>query len=399
MARLLLEIDESVCLCNNTYYTSYEGQNEFFGRYLRIFEKLRVVCRCQKIEKLQEKHQPISDSRIELVPIPMFRGIVGFLKMQGSIKKIVRNVTNGCDCGVLRLPSALAYQTYKELRYNNVSYAVEIVYDAKDGYQSAESLLERVAWMYQHHIMQKMAHHAVGVACVTEKYLQKHYYSKENGNFVSNYSTLALPRSFYSSPRKYPQNGRFIISHIANQIIFKGRKGHNEVIDAVSILKDRGYQVEVSFAGKDYDNGVPQLERYAHEKGAADRVHFVGFLSRDELAKYLEQSDLYVMPTRAEGLPRVIIEAMAKGLPCLTTDVSGNSELVEKDMMFDYDNPIELADKIERLISSPSIYEEVSKSNFERSLKYEASILEKRRDAFYHNLKLYGDDKGVQERS
>ena len=165
------------------------------------------------------------------------------------------------------------------------------------------------------------------------------------------------------------------------------------MIDAVKILKDRGFLVDVSFAGKDYYNGVPQLEQYAKEMGVGDRVHFAGFLSREALENYLEQSDLYVMPTRAEGLPRVIIEAMAKGLPCLTTDVSGNSELVDKEQMFDFDNPTEIADKIERIITSPELYEEVSKSNFERSLQYEAEILQKRRDDFYYKLKNFMQKK------
>lgn len=389
MTKLLLEIDESVCLYNGSYYTSCEGQCEFFDRYLRIFDSLRVVCRCQTIDNLKEKHQPIGDKRIEIVPIPMFRGIIGFLKMQGVIKKVLKDVTEGCSCGVLRIPSALAPQSYRELMQHKLPYAVEIVYDAKDGYQNTNSLMGKIAWMYQHHIMQNMAKHAVGVACVTEKYLQKHYYSKVKNSFSSNYSTLALPKSFYLGPRDYPRKGQFTISHIANQIIFQGRKGHKEVIEAVRILQDRGHNVTVSFAGKDYDNGVPQLEQFAREKGVAEKVCFVGFLTRTEIEKYLQESDLYVMPTRAEGLPRVIIEAMAKGLPCLTTDVSGNSELVDKEMMFDYDNPEEMADKIEKLITSPVEYERLSKINFERSLQYEASILQKRRDDFYYKLKIW----------
>ena len=188
-------------------------------------------------------------------------------------------------------------------------------------------------------------------------------------------------------PRKFPRKDFYRISHIANQIIFKGRKGHKEVIDAIGILKERGYNVFVFFAGKDYHNGIAQLRQYAQKRNISDRVVFTGYLTRKDLETYLGSSDIFVMPTRSEGLPRVIIEAMAKGLPCLTTNVSGNSELITEDMMFDYDNPIELADKIERLITTSTLYEKVSKYNYERSLKYEASILERRRDEFYDKLK------------
>lgn len=389
MSKLLLEIDESVCSFNGEYYTSYEGQNDFFDRYLRVFDAMKIVCRCEIISSLEGKNQPINN-RIVIVAVPMFRGVAGYFRMQTAIGKHLTNVTEGCDCAILRIPSALSVEVYRQLRRKRIPYATEIVYDAKDGSRGSNSLLDRVAWEYQHYIMKKMSSHAIGVSCVTEFYLQKHYYSKIDNSFVSNYSSLSLPSHFYTGPRIFPVKSVLTISHIANQIIFNGRKGHNEVIDAVAILKDRGYNVVVKFAGKDYDNGVALLKQYADKKDVSDRVVFAGFLSREELEKYLEESDLYVMPTRAEGLPRVIIEAMAKGLPCLTTDVSGNSELVDKEMLFDYDNTMDLANKIERLIKNPVLYENVSKNNFERSLKYEASILEKRRDEFYNKLKNVG---------
>ena len=239
MSHLLLEIDENVCLYQGKYYTSYEGQNVFFDRYLRVFDSLRVVSRCEEIESVGKKQQLIDRNRIQIVPVPMFRGIAQFLKFQPTIKKLLDNVAEGCDSGVLRIPSALAMKSCKELRKCKKPYAVEIVYDAQDGYNNADTLLENIAWRYQHYLMKKMANHAIGVSCVTEFYLQKHYFSKEKNHFNSNYSTLALPAAFYSGPRKYPQKDRFVISHIANQIMFKGRKGHNEVIDAVALLKEQ----------------------------------------------------------------------------------------------------------------------------------------------------------------
>ena len=113
----------------------------------------------------------------------------------------------------------------------------------------------------------------------------------------------------------------------------------------------------------------------------------MGYLTRPELDVFLSTVDVFVMPTRAEGLPRVIIEAMAKGLPVITTPVSGNPELVSDYFLVDYNDVETLADRIEELITNKSLYETTSKENFENSLKYEASVLEKRRDDFYFELK------------
>jgi glycosyltransferase involved in cell wall biosynthesis len=110
-------------------------------------------------------------------------------------------------------------------------------------------------------------------------------------------------------------------------------------------------------------------------------------MNRITLASALDDADIFVLPTRAEGLPRVIIEAMAKGLPCISTNVSGNPELLDSHWLTGYEDIELLAERIKELCTNSLIYEATSIENYNNSLKYEASILEKRRDAFYGNLK------------
>ena len=106
-----------------------------------------------------------------------------------------------------------------------------------------------------------------------------------------------------------------------------------------------------------------------------------------QLDDYLSSADLFVLPTKAEGLPRVIIEAMAKGLPCISTNVSGNPELLGARWLIGYDDVLALTERIKELCSNAELYEATSTENFNNSCGYEASILEKRRDAFYTKLK------------
>ena len=113
----------------------------------------------------------------------------------------------------------------------------------------------------------------------------------------------------------------------------------------------------------------------------------MGYLNREELDKFLNEADIFVLPTRAEGLPRVIIEAMAKGLPCITTPVSGNPELVDERFLVPYDDVALLADRIEELATTPNLYECTSRINYRRSKNYESSLLQARRDDFYNKLK------------
>ena len=68
------------------------------------------------------------------------------------------------------------------------------------------------------------------------------------------------------------------------------------------------------------------LEALARERKIADRVHFAGW--RADVAAILQSSDLLVLPSRWEGMPNVLLEAMAAGLPVVATQVSGVEELL-----------------------------------------------------------------------
>jgi glycosyltransferase involved in cell wall biosynthesis len=76
----------------------------------------------------------------------------------------------------------------------------------------------------------------------------------------------------------------------------------------------------------------PERERLADQSaalGLADRVHFAGWVDRSALLDHYHRADVFVLPSRYEGMPNVILEAMACGLPILATRTAGNEELVE----------------------------------------------------------------------
>lgn len=387
MAKLLMSCDDYVYCYNGKYYARTQEKYDFYQRYLRVFEQLRLVTRCVEEDTLGKSRVPLDDPRIEFFPMPFFSGPLQYAKKYASIGKAIKHITDGCDAAILRLPSTIAQRVCDQVKKSGIPYATELVFDAKDAYESATSIIERLLWKVIHRQMIDDCAKADGVACVTEKYMQQHYTSKKPDAFFGHYSSLALNSSFYTSERKYPEKDVLTIAHVCTQVQFKGRKGYNEVIEAVQILKSRGVNVKVQFAGPDYHDGIRKLKQLATELGVSNRIEFIGGVNRKQLSDYLEQADIYVMPTWAEGLPRVIIEAMAKGLPCITTPVSGNPELVEEHFLVPYYDTKTLADRIEELINNPSFYEQTSRNNFERCQQYEAMILQARRDEFYKKLK------------
>lgn len=386
MSKLLMSCDDYVYHCNGVYYAGSQEKADFYQRYLRVFDELKLVTRCIDEPELKAVRVQL-DKRIEFVPVPIFQGPKQYATNYFKIGRLLSNVTKGCDAAVLRLPSTIAMRVYDKVHRSKIPYATEIVYDAYDGYTSSTSIIHKILWKRIDGMMRKACYEANGVSCVTAHYLQQRYYTKRKDGFSSNYSSLALPQSFYGAPKNYPHGKVLTIAHVANQVEYAGRKGHNELIMAVANLKKQGIEVIVNFAGKDYFGGQARLEELAKSLGVSDNIKFSGYLTREQLDDYLSSADLFVLPTRAEGLPRVIIEAMAKGLPCISTNVSGNPELLDAHWLIDYDDVKTLAERIKELCSNAELYEQTSKENFNNSCDYEASILEKRRDEFYSKLK------------
>lgn len=96
----------------------------------------------------------------------------------------------------------------------------------------------------------------------------------------------------------------------------------------------------------------PELEAQAQRLGLSERIRFLGWLGRDELPAAYRSAGAFVFPSRDEGMPNVVLEAMAAGLPVVATRIAGNRDLVvdgETGLMLDTDDVPALAAAIARL--------------------------------------------------
>jgi glycosyltransferase involved in cell wall biosynthesis len=70
------------------------------------------------------------------------------------------------------------------------------------------------------------------------------------------------------------------------------------------------------------------LQALARELDITDRVAFLGWQTREELIKRYHEANLFLFPSRHEGMPNAVLEAMASGMPVVATRIAGNEELV-----------------------------------------------------------------------
>jgi glycosyltransferase involved in cell wall biosynthesis len=146
-------------------------------------------------------------------------------------------------------------------------------------------------------------------------------------------------------------------------------KGQHILLDAVAGLVERERKnIELHIAGDGPDR--KGLEEHASKLGIQDKVVFEGFVNQDQLRELYQKSDVFVLPSFAEGLPVVLMEAMALGVPCVSTWVNGVPELI-RDGIDGYTvapgDSAALADAIERLMSDEGRRESLARAGRQRA--------------------------------
>ena len=102
-----------------------------------------------------------------------------------------------------------------------------------------------------------------------------------------------------------------------------------------------------------------KLSALAKELEVEDRIIFLGTVTQEDLPRYFAISNVFVRPSRSEGLGSAFLEAMAGGLPVIATPVGGIIDFLkdkETGLFCEVDNPQSLANKIKLLLENRSLY-------------------------------------------
>ena len=393
MSKLLLTVDHQfVRTPDGQVWVKTIYGYDFWKRYLDVFDEVRVVARVRDIKEIDETMLLASGDKVEFYQLPQYRGPFEFAKKYNRIRHKMKEAAETCDCAIFRIPSPIASGIKKSVQKKQLPWAVEVVNDPWDTFApgSFKSIVRPFVRYYFTKQVRKMAYCANGASYVTQKALQERYpsYSRVNGedknHFESYYSSINISKDYFTAGHKNPVSPYKII-HV-NSCVTDYSKGHDIVIQTLKRLRDKGLDVQVVFVGDGPARGI--FEHMAEDLGIRQYISFTGLLSsRDEVRKLLIESDIMLFPTKGEGLPRTIIEAMAVGLPCLSTPVNGIPELLSNQFLVDQQNVASFCGLTEALLTNVEKYQKASRENIEKAKQYENSVLQKRRNQFYSKLK------------
>lgn len=129
-------------------------------------------------------------------------------------------------------------------------------------------------------------------------------------------------------------------------------KGQLVLLDAASLLAGEGLAIDVTFAGG--GQHVDSLKDEARKRGLDEAVEVLGQVeSSERLGEVLDEHDVFCLPSFSEGLPRAMVEAMARGLPAVGSTVGGIPELLPPEAVCEPGNAVDLAVALRLLVTGP----------------------------------------------
>jgi glycosyltransferase involved in cell wall biosynthesis len=376
-ARLLMSPDQKVWSDASDY--------SFLMRYLDVFDSVEFMTRVAPVSEIPSHFKRVDGPGVTSCPLPSYLGPAQYLLKSSRIKQISASVDKSAEAVLLRAPGQVANSLFRQLDKYGHPFGVEVVGDPFDVFApgSINHPLRPFFRWWGTKRLKAQCREAVGATYVTEGVLQQRY---PNPNFTTHYSDIdLLPETYAHVPKTvFGENCQF-------QAVFVGSlaqmyKSPDVLIEAIGRCRRQNLNVSLSILGDGKFRA--QLEGQVQRLRLQEVIRFLGHLPAGQAVRAeMLGADLFILPSRTEGLPRAMIEAMACGLPCIGSSVGGIPELLPVADLVPPGDAQALADKIIQVLSDPARMRSMSARNLEKAKEYRKDILDLRRREFYLHLR------------
>jgi glycosyltransferase involved in cell wall biosynthesis len=361
----------------------------FWERYLDVFDEVLVAGRVQIVAGYDGSARADGEA-VSFLRLPHYVGPREFLRCRAEVKRLFIEAIRPGDAIIIRAPSVLGGMVHRQLSPGR-PFGVEAVGDPLTAFGPGavkHRLRPFFRWWFAREMRVQCAN-AIAVAYVTRSFLQERYPASDTA-FCTYYSSGPFARDDARAENAFVAAPRTFSAVPAPQLLAVGTldqmyKGHDVLIEALGHITRAGRRASVTIIGDGRHR--TELEAKGRAVGLGDRLRFLGHLAAPEVRAEMDRADLFVMPSRTEGLPRALVEAMARALPCIGTRVGGIPELLDEADLVAPGDSWALARKVLELVDDPSRLERASARNLERAADYREDRLQERRRAFYRHVR------------
>ncbi len=365
-------------------WTQAQYLYSFWTPYLSVFDRVRPVARVLDVPSVPDDWKRADGPRVTFSAVPYYVGPVQYALRAPWVKRAAVRAVGPHDAVIIRggspVAEAIEYRLWRARR----PFGLEVLCDPHEALAPGtvrHPLRPLFRWLSTREL-RLQCQRACAVAYVTRHTLQARYPCP--GHCVA-LSDVQLPEeAFVPEPRGTRVSPPWTL--IAVGSLEQLYKGTHILIDAVADCVRARLDLHLVVVGDGQHR--PELEARARALGLAERVQFRGQLTAGAAVRAeLDRADLFVMPSLTEGLPRALLEAMARGLPCLASDVGGIPELLPAEGLVPPGNRVALAAKLRALLNDPERRARMSARNLSAARPYREEVLRQERVAFLRYLR------------
>jgi len=368
----------------------YDGQHFYsnpvqatYKRYLTLGEGITVLSFLKKTK--QPKSDLVDEGAVDFAFAKKVNSLGSFLRREsGWNDRLAENLVREADVCVCHVPCGHSYQVIKYAKKYSKPYLTVVCgcpWDALWNFDWRGKLLAPGAFFALKRIMRDAPYSIY----VTNEFLQQRYPTRGESIGCSNVNISTgiegvLEKRLSNINQRVAEDRTLRIGTAA--AIDVPYKGQEFVIRALSRLKAKGKNFEYHLIGLGSNE---RLKKIAVKEGVLDQVFFYGALPHSEVLSFMDDLDIYVQPSKQEGLPRSLIEAMSRGCFCLGSRTAGIPELLEPEYIFSKGGVSEIVEILNN-ISTDKFIEQANR-NYEEAKQYDCDLLYLRRSKFIEEFK------------
>lgn len=370
------------------YYTSGGLSYSYLGRYLQYFDSVLMVTRREMIGK-KDNVSKLSITSGKKIEFDCMDGFSIKKMASGDLKKHVRKALKKVDYAIIRLPSFIGIAACRECEKMKKPYLVEMVASPFCALWYYGKLSYKILAPFYALANKRCVKKSRNVIYVTKEYLQRHYPNLHNNIGISDVNIQESDDGVLdkrsSRIERYDSATIYKIGLIGSMDV--KYKGHGIAIKSLPILKKRRINVELHFLGKCSEASRSRLMKLARKEHVSDSVFIDGVLpGGHDVLKWIDDKDMIILPSKQEGLPRSLVEAMSRAVVCVGTTTGGIPELLQRECIMKQKNAKGLADTISYLINDKNKMKKISKINYDTSKKFDIVKLNHERDEFFSKI-------------
>lgn len=306
------------------------------GSFARYVDSLapyfdRVVVAVPMFDRPQPDGSRVRAPNVAVSPLPYFPGPRQFYPMVPRVRARLREWVGQCDIINLRVPTPAGIFAFREARRQQKAVFLLVVGDYEAllphlPYRGVKKMLFRGYVAFEEWAL---AHMVARALTFTNGAALRAKHEAHGGRVVETKTTTLSLDDIATRPDT--------CEHMPIRLLtvsrIDPRKGLRVLPAAIGQLARRGHDVSLDIVGPPIgqigEAEVVAIAEDAMRAGVSDRVRLLGPVPLDRLLPMYRDYDVFVLPTRpGEGIPRVLLEAMANGTPVVTTNVSGITSLI-----------------------------------------------------------------------